>query len=487
MSPRLLAADRAASGKPKIRLVFCETANDRPIWPNIGYDFDTRRQAIINLLKQGCPDIELLVAKMMDRPEDADTVLAGNSDVDGYIVCLQGLGWQNDIVKVCSSGKPTLVVDNLYGGSGKFLTQLPAIMNSQHPVDWVSSSNDQDIAASARAFGLLARGKSAQDVAAALRETRRQRTPTDAPEACCEDVVSAVDLGEALQELKQKKILVVGGGWGGDPFRQAAQQVLGVTFKPIEFPELSAAYAAADREAAKVCADRWMDQAQEVVEPSCDDIERSAAMYLAMKQLMDKHGACGISINCLGGFYGGHMEAYPCLGFSQLNNDGLVGGCESDQLSALTMATMGAIAGRPGYISDPVIDTSKNQIIYAHCVAMTKPFGTEGASNPYRIRNHSEDRKGASIQSLLPAGYLTTTLEINPQSRQVLFHQAKSAGNNPSDMACRTKLEAVVLGDIEKLTEQWRPGWHRVTFYGDLKPQVTELCDRLKLTLVEEA
>jgi L-fucose isomerase-like protein len=256
---------------------------------------------------------------------------------------------------------------------------------------------------------------------------------------------------------------------------------------PVGFEEISAAYRGADPTAAKECADAWVAAAQEVVEPPRDEIERSAAMYLGMKALMKKHRAMGISVNCLGGFYGGHMNAYPCLGFSQLNNDGLVGGCEADQMSALTMATMGAVTGRPGYISDPVIDTSRNQIIYAHCVAMSKPFGRDGASNPFRIRTHSEDRKGASIQSLLPAGYMTSTLEINPVTQQVLFHQAKSAGNNDSDMACRTKLEAVVKGDIETLTENWRMGWHRVTFYGDLKPQVAELCQRRKLQLIEEA
>jgi hypothetical protein len=100
---------------------------------------------------------------------------------------------------------------------------------------------------------------------------------------------------------------------------------------------------------------------------------------------------------------------------------------------------------------------------------------------------HSEDRQGASMRSLLPAGYLTTTLEINPTSCQVLIHQAKTIGNNPSDMACRTKLEAVVKGDLEKLTEHWRMGWHRVTFYGDLQPQVKELCARLNLQLIQEA
>jgi hypothetical protein len=66
------------------------------------------------------------------------------------------------------------------------------------------------------------------------------------------------------------------------------------------------------------------------------------------------------------------------------------------------------------------------------------------------------------------------------------MHQAKTAGNNPSDMACRTKLEAYVKGDIEKLTETWRMGWHRVTFYGDLRESVTEMCERFKLELIEE-
>jgi hypothetical protein len=480
-------ADESSGGKPKIRLVFCETANDKPIWPNIGYDFDARRKQVIEALTQGCPDIQFLPTKVMGDPKHAAEVLQGDGEVDGYMVCVQGLGWGNDIFKLCTTGKPTLLVDNLFGGSGLFLTRLPQIMGAGKPVDWVSSSNDEDIVASAGNFALLKKGKSASEVAAAFRASRRKRTPTEADWTCKDDPIPAPDFDEALGQLRKTKILVVGGGWGGDAFRNAAEQVVGVKLIPISFQELSGAYAEVDQDAAKAFADRWMKVAQEVVEPTRGDIEKSGAMYVAMKQLIDKHGARGISINCLGGFYGGHMEAYPCLGFSQLNNDGLVGGCEADQMSAITMAAMGALVGRPGFISDPVMDTSKNHIIYAHCVAMTKPFGPDGASNPYRIRNHSEDRKGAALQSLLPEGYMSTTLEINPTSRQVLMHQAKTAGNSDSDMACRTKLEGIVQGDIERLTEEWRMGWHRVTFYGDLKGPVTELASRLKLELIEEA
>jgi hypothetical protein len=487
LGPRLARSGDDQGGKPKIRLVFCETKNDKPIWPNVGYDFDVRRKRVLEVLNQGCPDVQFVPTQVMDDPKHADEVLKGCSEVEGYLVCVQGLGWANDIVKLCATGKPTLLVDNLFGGSGLFLTRLPQIMGAGKPVDWISSANDQDIVAAARHFALLKQGKSATDVVAAFRAARRKCTPAVSDWACQEDPVPKPDFDEALQRLRQMKLLVVGGGWGGDAFRKATEQLLGLKLVPITFEELSAAYAQADKDAAREFADRWAAGAQKVVEPDRAELERSGMVYVAMKEMLKKHGARGISINCLGGFYGGHIKAYPCLGFSQFNNDGLVGGCEADQMSALTMATMGALVGRPGYISDPVIDTSKNHIIYAHCVAMTKAFGPQGASNPYLIRSHSEDRKGAVVQSLLPAGHMTTTLEINPVSKQVLMHQAKSDGNNDSDMACRTKLEGLVKGDIEKLTEQWRMGWHRVTFYGDLRDTVTELAQRLKLELIEEA
>jgi len=472
--------------RPRVRLVFAETANDRPIWPNIGYDFDARRQHLITLLERECPDVDFRLARLMDRPEDTAAVLEQDAEVQGYLICLQGLGWRNDIVKLCETGKPALVVDNLFGGSGLFLTRQPAIQALKQPVDWVSSSRDEDIVASARHFARLADGWSAADVAAAFRRTRRERTWRGDVGSFAEDRVALRPIGEALQGLRGNKLLVVGRSHS-PALRQAIAETCGVELVPVEFAELAAAYEAADARAAREFAERWIAGAQAVVEPTREEIEKSGRMYDAMRTLIRTHHASGITINCLGGFYGGHLRAYPCLGFSQLNNDGLIGGCEADVRSALTMMVFGAISGRPGYISDPVIDTSQNAIIYAHCVAMTKPFGREGAANPYRIRSHSEDRKGASIESLLPAGYLTTTIQIHPDQRQMTVHQAVTMGCSDNDMACRTKLVARVRGDIERLTEGWRGGWHRVTFYGDLMPLVDELCARWKFERVAEA
>jgi len=152
------------------------------------------------------------------------------------------------------------------------------------------------------------------------------------------------------------------------------------------------------------------------------------------------------------------------------------------------MVAISTLVGRPGYISDPVIDTSRKHIIYAHCVAPTKVFGPDGPRNPYHIRNHSEDRKGASMRSLLPLGYMTTTLEIEATRREIVIHQGKSAENVAEDKACRTKLAALVKGDMEKLLGEWdRWGWHRVTFFGDIREPVLDLAKALNCKVTEEA
>ena len=152
------------------------------------------------------------------------------------------------------------------------------------------------------------------------------------------------------------------------------------------------------------------------------------------------------------------------------------------------MLVMNYLVGRPGYISDPVIDTATNQIIYLHCVAPGKVFGPGGPANPYHIRSHAEDGKGAAVRSLMPLGQMTTSLKFAPTRQEVIIHQAKTVGNVDDPKSCRTKLAAEVQGDIDKLLTEWdRWGWHRVTFYGDLKRQVRQISTLLGFRVVEEA
>jgi L-fucose isomerase-like protein len=344
----------------------------------------------------------------------------------------------------------------------------------------------QDVADAVHCFQAMRKpGATADDFLAAAKAVYKKNIAARGDLACTADPVPPVDVKKCVEQLRSATIVLV--GRDGGPQAKAIQEEFGAKVVSISCADLHAVFLKADPAGAAKWADAWMKGAEKMLEATRDDVVKAGAMYLAMQEVMKQHNARAITINCLGGFYSGQLQAFPCLGFVEFNNQGLVGGCEGDLSSAITMLAVGGLTGRPGYISDPVIDTARNQIIYAHCVAPTRVFGPQGPGNPYHIRSHSEDRRGAAVRSLLPLGYLTSTMKFIPGKRELLFHQGKAVANIDEDKACRTKLAAEVKGDIDKLFSGWAGGWHRVTFYGDLKEPVKELCQALKITVTEEA
>lgn len=482
------SADR--SGKLRIRLIYSLHAVKQPSpdWPNVGFDFQPVIDRITGELTRQCADMEFLVSTATG-PEDAQKIVEGDKSgkIDGYVV-FQMNCWNRVVQTVAATGKATLYVDFQYGGSGGFLIYTAAFLRGKTPnVGFVASSKPKDLVAAVKCFEVLKSGGSPAQFAAATAAARQKSTPSPRNLECAPDQVATLAPQECLKQLKECKILAVGGSWPG--IAPAITKEMGIAVANVPFAELNDAWKAADKDQAKEIADRWQKEAEVVRGVSAETLETSAAMYLAQKAVLKKHGANGITINCLGGFYGGHIHAYPCLGFHELNNEGLIGGCECDVRSAATMVTLTTLTqGRPGYISDPVIDTSARQIIYAHCVASKKPFGPKGPANPFQILTHSEDRQGAAVRSIMPLGYMTTTVEFDPNRKEILFHRGKAIANSPDDRACRTKLAAEPVGDIEKLFTQWDQwSWHRVTCYGDLKEPIFALADAMGWKIREEA
>jgi len=466
----------------RIRIIYSLHAvkQPRPDWPNIGFDFEPVMARINAALARECPEFEF-VSSMATGPEEAEKILQQDrsSGVDGYIVYQMNC-WNRVVQTMATSGKPVLYVDFQYGGSGGFLVYAAGFLRGQAGnVGLVASSKMEDVIAGVKCFGSAKAG----EFASATTWARMRRTPKAGDIQCKTDELRTVSIDECIRRMKASKILAA-----RDQESGPRGEMMGIPMEGISFAEINAAWENADKDEAKDVASQWKANAIEVVGVSDATLETSAAMYLGMKEVLKRHEANAIAINCLGGFYGGHIHAYPCLGFHQLNNEGLVGACECDVRSTATMLMINALTnGRPSFISDPVIDTAKRQIIYAHCVAPNRMFGPAGPKNPYSILTHSEDRQGASVRSVLPLGYMTTTLEIRNPQKEILMHLGKAVDNDPNDRACRTKLAAEPVGDIEKLFTMWDQwGWHRVTCYGDIKDPVYSLADSIGWKVIEE-
>jgi len=471
----------------RIRILYSLHASvqAQPDWPNVGFDFNPAMEKINTTLINNFPGFEF-IPTLATGPEDAEKIVLRDAkeSIGGYLVYQMNC-WNRVVQTIAKTGKPVLYADFQFGGSGGFLVYTSTFLTSNTSnVGFVASSRIQDLIAAVTCFNIVRDGGSAADFVKATEKVRLGSTPAAKHFSVNSNNIKMLSPSECTKQLSSSRILAV-----MDQTARIADPVMGIQVEYIPFSEVNDAWSKADREETARVAGIWQKSAIEVVKVSWETLLTSAAMYLGMKEVMKKHGASALTMNCLGGFYGGHIQAYPCLGFHELCNEGLIGACECDINSTATMVAFSTMTGgRPGFISDPVIDTSKRQIIYAHCVAPNKIFGPQGKTNPFRIMTHSEDRNGASVQSILPVNYMTTTLEINNPRKEILFHQAVSLANDPDDRACRTKLCAEPVGDIEKLFTMWgKWGWHRVTFYGDLKDPVYALADATGWKVIEEA
>jgi hypothetical protein len=480
------AAEEGRNAKVRVALVFLSNSAEREIWPYPGYDCAARHQEVLKALNQDCPQVEF-VPILVPRPADVQKAIALKDTVDGYLIYTVTLNWglTGCLQQIARLGKPTLVADEYLGGSGVFLVGLSGLVRQKLPVGSVSTTRLDDLVAVARLFADVKKPDTTPASFAKQCDEAYRRTFAAAGDMkCLEDKVPLTPIGECLKRLKESKFLIVGTGPSGQE-----REFLGSKALYIGFNEFQALYDKADRDEGAEWGKRWSARAEKVIEPSADWIAKAGRVYLTMLALFKKYGTDSITMNCLSGFGTGQLPAYPCLGFMQVLDDGGQGVCEAMPDDSLSMIMARILTGRAGYVSDPALDTSKNQIVYSHCMAHTKVFGPQGPANPFRIRTlHNRDPRGCCAESFLPEGYMTTSFRTSIGHKKMVIHQAKAVGNLSADRGCRTQLLGDVRGDIGKLFHQWDHfGWHRVTVYGDLQEPLIEFGKALGLEIVREA
>ena len=131
----------------------------------------------------------------------------------------------------------------------------------------------------------------------------------------------------------------------------------------------------------------------------------------------------------------------------------------------MTQMLVTSYTGVPGFVSDPVFDVSRNEVIHAHCVSATKMKGPAGPASPYIVRNHLETNEGAVVQVLMPAGE-TITVARFAEPDQMLVSTAEVTGPGDNHRGCRSQIRTRVT-DAEKWLHNYTGGLHRVIFYGD--------------------
>ena len=280
------------------------------------------------------------------------------------------------------------------------------------------------------------------------------------------DLDPYMQIFRTVHHLRKSKIIV---GAERSAGRQATMDAytkhFGTAMTYLDYKDLKATFESVDAAKAQKLADEFTRGALKVVEPTKQEIHNALRFYLTALEIMKREKANAFTIDCFGTWPAKQMVAYPCITWSKLNDAGLYGVCEGDLPSTMTQILVTSYSGMPGFVSDPVFDLSRNEVIHAHCVAATKMGGLKGPSSPYIIRHHLETAEGAVLQVLMPSGQTVTVARFNGPT-QMLVSTAEVTGTVDSDRGCRSQIRTRVK-DAEKWLQNYAAGLHRVIFYGD--------------------
>ena len=138
----------------------------------------------------------------------------------------------------------------------------------------------------------------------------------------------------------------------------------------------------------------WMDaivgRATEIRGITPESSENALRAHLALKELIDREQADGVTMNCL---RRGMLK--PCISFSELNSALIPAACENDLSAAYTQLLGQLLTGRPGFQHNPAFDTERNQYYASHCTCPAQLQGPEGPKSPYLLRRFAHTNEGS--------------------------------------------------------------------------------------------
>ena len=397
------------------------------------------------------------ITYFVENEGDVDKVLKSEKGSTGYVLVI--LNSISGLVKpFLHSGKPVIMIAETYGGSGDFLLEYSRALKQGMPVVGVS-----------------------------------------AREVWSDQVISKIKLLKVIHELRNSKILFVVSESVEKYLRleyplsvalysiiNEIQATFGVRAEVMNARVFKENYYSrvSEEEAQKIFR-KWVDEASSVPETLTEEILKSAKLYLAIKKALKDRGANAVAFDCIVLRATGEIDAWPCLAFMELWNDGLIPVCEADPNSAIAILIGKFLGGVNAFIMDPAIDTVNKEVIYYHCYAPLNPReGKERA--PYSITPAHLGFKHASVSVKLPVNEVITALTFSIPEGKMILHTAEALRNESSSHACATKLVARTNTDALARNWVWEAGWHRAILYGDYRQELKELGKLLKLKVIEE-
>jgi len=183
-----------------------------------------------------------------------------------------------------------------------------------------------------------------------------------------EEVKKKIKILEAVKWIKTRKICLFdvekwklnGIAWQKNPIISDK-----LNTQRIDEKKFVDVYKNADRTKAKILAKKWMNEAK-VLEPSFEDVVKSARVYIAMKTIIEDMKADAAYVLWCGQFTK-KLGTKMCFAMAKLSDDGYPVGCWRGE-NLLPLLILHASSGKPIFVCEAHTQ-SNNTITLRHCFA----------------------------------------------------------------------------------------------------------------------
>ena len=291
---------------------------------------------------------------------------------------------------------------------------------------------------------------------------------------------------EARKKLRDARIALLGfppprffSQWHHLPDLESVWEKMSIEFISVELRELVAQLPRVGEEAQAI-AERWRQEAQEVVEPSKTDIINAARLFLTINNIMEQRKATALAINCLE-----LMDLKvppPCYALSRLRDEGVHAACEADVIALLTMMMLGYLADAPAFMGNIVsANPESNILMVSHCVVPTRMAGFSQPPRPYTLRNY-HGRQGVTAYVELDTGQEVTVARLSRNLDKIGLLSGELTDCQDTT-TCRTTI-SVQVADVQRFV-QGTFGNHHAVVYGNYARELKALSRSLDISPLE--
>ena len=269
---------------------------------------------------------------------------------------------------------------------------------------------------------------------------------------------------KTVNELKGKRVGVIGkpSGWliASNVDYAAMHERWGIEMVDVPLDEVVKGYEAIGDNEVQDLADKFINKAVGILEPSRDEVVKAMRLYRSVKGIVERYRLDAFTLNCFDLIPTTHTTG--CVALALLNQEGIPAGCEGDEQALLTMLAVQVATGEMTFMANPskILDNTAHEMVFAHCTI------APAMADRYIVRDHYESLSGVAVEGVFDPMDMTVVKCGGAGMERYFISRARLLECTTNPNMCRTQLHLRLDEPLDYFLER-SIGNHHVIVRGD--------------------